>query len=829
MRTDPRGWGYLLRLLLAGLTMLAFGQVGAAESWVRQNGAAGDFSLANSAAVATIVYAQEDAKVVAIAAHDLATDVERVTGRRPVVRSETAGLQGPAVLAGTLGGSALIDGLVAAGKLDVRALRGAWESFVIATVEQPLPGVARALVIVGSDRRGTAFGVYELSQAIGVSPWYWWADVAPEKKAALYVGAGTRRFGPPSVKYRGIFINDEDWGLQAWAARTFEPQSGGVGPKTYGRVFELLLRLKANTLWPAMHPGTPAFNSLPANAPLANDYAIVMGSSHAEPMLRNNVGEWKGPPDAYNYLANSAGVLKYWDDRVAANARFENFYTVGMRGIHDSRMAGPKTDPERIALMEKIFADQRGLLARHVAGPVEQVPQVFAAYKEVLGLYRQGLKVPDDVTLMWPDDNFGYIRGFANPAERKRSGGNGVYYHLSYLGAPLSYLWLGTTPPALIWEEMSKAYDAGAERIWIANVGDIKPGEIGTELFLQMAWDIKRWNRETLPDYLVEWAAREFGAAQADEIAAIMKGYYRLTAARKPEHLQGWLPKEAPRHSGMAAGEAQARLGQFASLRERAERVRARIDGDRQDAFFELVEYPVAASALANQRFIEGERGNEAAALAADARLAQLTDRWNTGLANGKWRHMMTQDLPDSQWRSLRAARWEMPAYAPLAAAVAAKPRTTVIEAERFSAARESAQAGWKIIPGLGKSGEGAVALFPTTAPSVAIDDAQARAPRLDYRFAAGAGVLKLRVHLIPTHPLAGGALRFAVGVDGARPQQVALDVKDGGAEWAQGVLDASRTAAASLELAAAGAHTLQLYGIDAGVVIDSIDIETPQ
>jgi hypothetical protein len=490
-------------------------------------------------------------------------------------------------------------------------------------------------------------------------------------------------------------------------------------------------------------------------------------------------------------------------------------------------MAGPKTDLERVQLLEKIFADQRALLTRHLGKPADQVPQVFAAYKEVLGLYRQGLKVPEDVTLMWPDDNFGYVRGFPNAAERQRAGGNGVYYHLSYLGAPLSYLWLGTTPPALIWEEMSKAYEAGAERIWIANVGDIKPGEIGTEFFLQMAWDIKRWDRASLPDFLSSWAAREFGAAQAREIGAIMQAYYRLNFARKPEHLQGWLPKESPRHSGMGAAEAQARLAEFTALRERAAQVRSRIKPDAQDAYFELVEYPVAASALANQRFIEGERGNRAAALAADARLSKLTAYWDTGLAKGKWRHIMTQDLPDTEWRSLRAAKWSMPAY--VAPAIAEAPPATIIEAAQFSAARDGAQAGWKVIPGLGKSGAGAVALFPTTAISVPIDAAQAEAARLDYPFSAGAGPLRLRVQLVPTHPLAGGTLRFALGVDGARPQLVALEVKDGGAEWAQGVLAASRTVATSLELAAAGRHTLQLYGIDAGVVVDRIEIEGPQ
>jgi hypothetical protein len=350
---------------------------------------------------------------------------------------------------------------MAARKLDVGDLKGAWESFVIAVVDRPTPDVPRALVIVGSDRRGAAYGVYELSQAIGVSPWRWWADVPPPRRDQLYVAAGTRRLGPPSVKYRGIFINDEDWGLQPWAAHTFEPETGNIGPKTYARVFDLLLRLKANTLWPAMHPTTAPFNDDPANAKLADRYAIVMGSSHAEPMLRNNVGEWKAPAETYNYATNPDGVLAYWRQRVTTNGEYENLYTLGMRGIHDSGMVGANDLASRKTLLETIFADQRRLLAER---GLQGAPQVFTPYKEVLDVYRGGLKVPDDVTLVWPDDNFGYIRQFPDAAERQRAGGSGVYYHLSYLGAPLSYLWLSTTPPALIQQQMGQAWDLGAPR-----------------------------------------------------------------------------------------------------------------------------------------------------------------------------------------------------------------------------------------------------------------------------------------------------------------------------------------------------------------------------
>jgi hypothetical protein len=840
----------------------------AAGPWVRAQSQPGDFPLVPGDRAADVVIGTDDFKVVAIAAHDFAADVERVTGRKPAVRTSTAGVAGPVVLIGTLGQAPAIDALVAAGRLDVAALRGAWETFLIATVTDPLPGAKSGLVIVGSDRRGTAFGVYELSQAIGVSPWYWWADVAPAHRDALFVAAGTHRFGPPSVKYRGIFINDEDWGLQPWAAQTFEPEHGGIGPKTYAKVYELLLRLKANTLWPAMHACTKPFNSFPENAALADDYAIVMGSSHAEPMLRNNVGEWPHDRAAdYNYVTNRDGVRKYWEDRVAANGRYENIYTIGMRGIHDSNMQGPKTDAERIRVLEQVFADQRAMLAQHVRSTNSQEvgrvvpnapsgdtsasqgrrigdnppylaggpPQMFCAYKEVLELYRQGLKVPDDVTIVWPDDNFGYVRNFASAEERKRSGGFGVYYHLSYLGAPLSYLWLCTTPPALVWEEMSKAYDHGAQRIWIVNVGDIKPAEIGTEFFLQMAWDINRWRRDSLPDYLVEWATREFGAAHAREIATIMADYYQLNFQRKPEHLQWWLPNEKPRPSPLTPAETRQRLQKFSALRDRAAKVQAALPAERRDAFFETVFYPVNGTALANERYFAGERAArsglaEAAeeARAADARLTDETRIFSEQIAGGKWRGFIRLEPADDDWRTMRIAPWKIPEFPQKPEENSGTGGFISIEAEHFSQnlGRGNA-AAWQIIPGLGRTGEGSVAVFPTTAPSIELAKAATGAPRLDYavNFAA-AGEFALQAYLIPTHPIAGGSLRFAVALDEAPPQLVELVVNDGGAGWAQGVLDNTRIATTKLNVPAPGAHTLHVYGLEPGVVIDKLVID---
>lgn len=660
------------RAVFALLFVLGCRTAAQESPWVGEVYRRGDFKLAHGGRAADVLVSTEDFKVARIAAVSLIDDVERVTGLRPRLREDDSGLSRHAVIVGTLGRSPFIDGLVRSGKLNAGSLRGRWESFLIATVRDPLPGVSTGLVVAGSDRRGTAYGVFELSQAAGVSPWYWWADVTPPRRASLVVAAGSRRQGPPSVKYRGVFLNDEDWGLQPWAARTFEPEAGDIGPKTYTRLFELLLRLKANTLWPAMHECTRPFNDFPENKRVADDFAIVMGSSHAEPMLRNNVGEWKDDKKLYDYTRNPEGVRSYWEERVRENGRYENLYTLGMRGIHDSAIQGPKTQAERIKLLEQIFADQRGMLARHVRPEVSEVAQIFCPYKEVLSDYRAGLRVPEDVTVVYPDDNFGYIRTFPTVEERGRPGGFGVYYHVSYLGRPLSYLWLNTTPPALVWEEMSKAYENGVREFWMLNVGDLKPAEVATEFFMQMAWDAGRWRRENLPGFLREWARREFGPARAEEVAAVMDEYYRLGFARKPEHLQWHLPGEKERPSGFAhfdyGDEARARLDAYDSLLARVSRLHPSIPAARRDAFYQLVAYPVRGAALANRRFFGMEKAALYAAQGrasasewarraqdADRLLAAETEFYNGRLAGGKWRHMMRQEMGPGQWKSMRS------------------------------------------------------------------------------------------------------------------------------------------------------------------------------
>ena len=843
---------------------ISFSCVRAQTPWITQTGSEGDFALVAAGKAAPVLYSDSDYKVVGLAAGDLAADIERVTAARPKIATTIPSDAGRVVLVGTLGHSPQIDQLVAAGKLDVAALRDAWESFVVTTVADPLPNVKQALIIVGSDRRGTAFGVYELSQAIGVSPWHWWADVPPARKPALFVAAGTRRFGPPSVKYRGIFINDEDWGLQPWAAKTFEPETHNIGPKTYQKVFELLLRLKANTLWPAMHACSTPFNGIPENAKLADNYAIVMCSSHAEPMLRNNVGEWKAPPEEYDYVHHRDLVRAYWEKRVRENGSYENLYTLGMRGIHDSAMQGPKTDAERIQVLEQIFADQRELLQVNVNPKIEQVPQLFCAYKEVLALYRQGLKVPEDVTIVWPDDNFGYVRNFAPSEQRQRIGGFGVYYHASYLGAPLSDLWLNTTPPALIWEEMSKAYDTGAQRVWVLNVGDIKPAEIASEFFFQMAWDITRWQITTLPDFLPTWARREFGAPFAQEIGSIMAEYYALNYQRKPEQLQWWWAKQKPRRSDFTEVEIENRLQAFAVLVARLEPIEGKLATDQRDAFFELVSYPVRGSALANERMFStemyeltkargdaaGARGWSTRARNAASELERETKTFNEKIAGGKWRGIMSLEPADNQWASMRIAPLELPPAAtdstsstttnPVQSTVAsnlvipsnAKPMAeadtslivAAIEAEHFESKFYRGAGNWQVIPGLGRSHD-SVAVFPTTVPEIPAESVAEQAPRLDYRVTfPAAGEYSLTVYLIPTFPLrANTNLQFYVGCDTNAPHLVSVVERDGSPEWARDVLNATKLATTTLSVPNSGPHLISIYGSNTGVVLDKI------
>jgi hypothetical protein len=487
------------------------------------------------------------------------------------------------------------------------------------------------VVVAGSDRRGTAFGVFDVSASIGVSPWVWWADVTPARRTSIVLARPGFTSKAPSIQYRGIFLNDEDWGLLPWSRR-LDPAVNNIGPMTYERVGELMLRLKANYLWPAMHEPTTAFYQLPKNREVMDRYAIVVGSSHAEPMLYNNASEWKYSKDDWNYDTHADLIRGVWDKRTQEAKSYENVYTIGLRGVHDRPMAGSANPQDGVKRLERVFADQRAMLAKYVNPDATKVPQIFVPYKEVLPYYRAGLKVPDDVTLMWVDDNFGYIRQLSSQEERKRSGGAGVYYHFSYWGVPQDWLWLGSTSPALTAFEMGKAYAYDARKAWVFNVGDIKPIEKEMEFALRMAWDVDRYPADKAMGFLRDFAVENFGDTHADDIASILTEYYRLTAQIKPEHNDRML---------LAPSELDGRLADYAALSRRAEALQARLPAERRDAFFQLVTYPVCGAALMNVKQTRRLLGDIPAADAAYDDIQRLTAIYNTGIAGAKWNGMM--------------------------------------------------------------------------------------------------------------------------------------------------------------------------------------------
>ncbi len=623
------------------------------------------FPLVFDGKTASIYVDNKDFTVVGIAARHLSNDIFNVSGKKLIITNSDKTVSQYTVNIGTVGKSKLIEQLIRDRKIDTSKWINKWEAHSIQVIETPLKNVSKALVIVGNDRRGTAYGVYELSEQIGVSPWYWWADVPVAKKENIFIKDGIYSYGPPSVRYRGIFINDEDWGLKPWAAETFDPEQGDIGPKTYAKVCELLLRLKANYLWPAMHECTAAFNQIPENKIVADSFAIVMGSAHCEPLLFNNATEWdKKTMGEWKYQTNKHNIYNVLDKRVKENAPYENIYTIAMRGIHDRAMLGSLRLEERIRLLDNVASDQREILAKHIDKNIEEIPQIFIPYKEVLEIYENGLNLPEDITIVWPDDNYGYIKRLSNYEEQQRSGRSGVYYHIQYLGIPHEYLWLNTTPPALIYEEMKKAYDTGADRVWIANVGDIKPAEYGTEFFLDLGWNVHMADYETTNQHLKDWLGSIFGEKYGKELTEIMQTYYRLGFIRKPEYM-GWgyiwdtnFRKHKKAYdtdfSFTNYREADRRIEEYKKISRQVKNIYQTIDPILQPAFYQLVYYPVVGSALMNKKILiaqknhwyarqERAKTNELADLVKiyyDS-LLLITEKYNR-LLNGKWNKMMT-------------------------------------------------------------------------------------------------------------------------------------------------------------------------------------------
>ena len=704
------------------------------------------------------------------------------------------------IIVGTVGKSPLLKVVSA----DVSALAGKKQAFLL----QVLPD--GKLLVAGSDSHGTAYGIMELSRLIGVSPWEWWADVTPEKKTSFVLSAEYQTLQSPSVEYRGIFINDEDWGLMPWSSQTYEPSDikGHIGPKTNARIFELLLRLRANTYWPAMHECTLPFFLTEGNRKVAEEYGIFIGSSHCEPMVCSAAGEWRrrGQGD-YDYVNNSASVYKFWEDRVKEVAQQGNIYTLGMRGVHDGQMQGAKTVAEQKAVLERVLKDQRGLLQKYVNKDVTAIPQAFIPYKEVLDIYNAGLQVPDDVTLIWCDDNYGYIRHFPTAEERARKGGNGIYYHVSYWGRPHDYLWLGTFSPYLLHQQMKLAYDRGIQKMWVLNVGDIKPAEYQIELFLDMAWNIDEVDEIGVTAHLKSWLEREFGSNCAEELLPAMEAHYQLSYIRKPEFMGNTREEERdPKYKVIkdlpwSEQTISERLRSYTVLSDVVERIESNIPADRQDAYFQLVKYPVQAAAQMNRKILTAQLARHSKvdwkqSDAAFDSIASLTQQYNS-LQNGKWNRMM-----DFQPRKLSV-------FKRVEHTAATEPMVT----DRKMLCKWNAMecTYGKPVPyeGLGYERK-AAGIRKGSSLTFAFDD-------------YGKDSVEVEIRLLPSHPLDEKQLRFAISVDEAVPQTVSYETKGRSEEWKENVLRNQAIRKVTLPINKQASHKLVITALDEGVVLDQV------
>ncbi|HVS72265.1 MAG TPA: glycosyl hydrolase 115 family protein [Phycisphaerae bacterium] len=646
--------GVLAVLLLVRMSAAAGIDPLAPTPYVETVAGAGDFPLVANGKAATLIVDAQDWPGVVRAAGDLQADVKRVTGRDALLVNKVEGASEDVVIIGTAGKSAPLDALAKAGKIDLKPLAGKWESFFIQVVADPMPGVSSALVIAGSDKRGTIYGIYDVSENIGVSPWYWWADVTPRHQDSLYVKPGIYRQGEPSVKYRGIFINDEAPDLTNWVKEKYGtvagmPNVANYNHEFYAHVFELILRLKGNYLWPAMWNN--AFNEDdPENPKLADEYGIVMGTSHQEPMLRAQK-EWdRRHRQSWNYYTDAATLQEFWKEGVVRNKDYESILTIGLRGANDTPMIPGGTREQSMALLQQIITAQRKIIAETLNPDPAKVPQLWCPYKEVLDYYNAGFRVPDDVTILWTDDNWGNIRRLPTVEERGRAGGAGIYYHFDYVGGPRNYKWLNTNPLPKIWEEMTRAKAYGADRIWIVNVGHLKGLELPLDYFMHLAWDGGAWTNENIDDFTRRWAEREFGAEYAGEIADILTKETQYNGRRKPEFL------EPGTYSLVNYDEADRVVADFDSLEKRAEAVYAKLPAEERDAFYEIVLFPVKACAQVNALYVAAgknalyaQQGRASANdWAAKTRAlfqadAELMDEYNHKLGGGRWDHFMDQ------------------------------------------------------------------------------------------------------------------------------------------------------------------------------------------
>jgi glycosyl hydrolase family 115 (putative glucuronidase)/glycosyl hydrolase family 115 len=811
--------------------------------------------IADGRPASVMVDAGADSAVRRVAA-SFAGDLQRVSGVRPrLIHGAGEDVRGPMVIIGVLGQSAMIDQLVADGRLDADDLRGEWEAFRQAVVDDPLPGVPRALVIVGADRRGAVFGTYDISERIGVSPWCWFADVPVAPRREVAIPAGSRR-DQPRVRYRGLFINDEEPSLGAWARKRF----GGVNAAMYAHVFELLLRMKGNYLWPAMW-GKAFADDDPQSMILADAMGVVMGTSHHEPMLRAQV-EWRRNTDkgvtggTWDYTRNGDKLRAFWRGGVermmskGGGQAYESVITVGMRGDGDEAMA----EGTAIELLERVVADQRRIIGDVTGRPANETPQVWALYKEVQDYYDRGMTVPDDVTLLFSDDNWGQNRRLPDPSAPARRGGYGVYYHFDYVGEPRNYKWLNTNQIEKVWQQMDLAWRRGARAMWIVNVGDIKPMEYPLGFFMQMAWNPEAMTPAALSAYPRAWAAATFGPDQARPIGEMVTAYSRYAARRKPELIdETSFPLGGVTAEGLDGGEFGTMVVEWDGLEARMAATRARLSPDQLDAYFQLVEFPIAALAnlyrlyyaAAWNRLLAARNDLRANAFADQVEAAwrrdgELTRRYHA-IAGGKWDGMMAQvHTGYVSWND--PAEPAVPKVTRIAETRPPRPRfvprrpapdgVVAIEAPAFSRARDGRGLHWTTIPHLGRT-SGAVLALPQGRPSTQPEDGV----RLEYDITVREpGPATLTLYLVPTLDTLGqDGGRIGVSLDDGPVEVLQAQLEPtagppatpGQARWAEAVRDNAVRVSALLGHAAPGRHTVKLWRIDDNVVVHKLVLST--
>ena len=806
------------------------------------------FALVHGGKPATVYVDAGADRAVKRVAEDFASDLQKVSGVAPAVMHDLNGIKGPVVIIGQIGQSPVIDGLIKAGKLKADGVAGQWEAYEQAVLDQPLPGIGKALVIAGADKRGAIFGAYDLSARIGVSPWYWWADVpVPHHDEVSLAGVAVDQ---PKVKYRGFFINDEDPAFGGWAREKF----GGVNHQAYAHVFELLLRLKGDYLWPAMW-GRSIADDDPQSLDTADDYGVVLGTSHHEPMTRAQI-EWHRHLDggitggAWDYTKNAANLRAFWTGGMERAKTHDYVVTVGMRGDGDE----PMSEGTATTLLEQIVADQRKIIADVTGKPADQTPQVWALYKEVQAYYDHGMKVPDDVTLLFSDDNWGDLRRLPDLTAKPRAGGYGIYYHFDYVGGPRNYKWINTNQIEKTWQQMDLAWEAGANQLWIVNVGDIKPMEYPMSFFFDMAWNPKAMTPEALKAYPVQWAGRQFGAANAGKIGDILTRYSKYLARRKPELL------DANSFSLNNYAEWDQMVQQFDELEGAADDTGAALAPEARDAFTEVVGYEADAGAnlyrlyhavalnhdlaASGRPTANGEAEFARNAFARDGKLARAYN----ALKGGKWDHMMDQthigytgwQQPDVQALPALASvgngesayrLYNGPLYRPgrwLAEMRLADGANGYIsiEAEHFNRKVDGADVHWQVIPDLGRTLSSVIA-YPQLA---ALSDGHSMRLEYDVTLSHDAEAT-LNLYLAPTLDTAGkGGLKLAVAIDDQAPQTLSFDLDPetkGKGGWAQAVSDNIVILKAPFAGLKAGPHTIKVFRIDGNVVLEKLVLDT--